>query len=134
MQMKNLANWLNQHLRLALGLILGLNLLLSLLMFDPKLNGGGDNATYISLAETILHPAYGYSLPFDPEHKPFVLAPFGYPLLLSPLIALFNHNFIVLKLASLVLAGASEHRLYGTCPGYRHISGDGCFYIFRVPA
>lgn len=70
--------------------------LLSLLLFNPRLFTGGDNASYIILAESIVS-GKGYRdihLPDEPQHTKF---PFGFPLLLSLPMFLFGSNFIVLK-------------------------------------
>jgi len=103
MTLKKLESWIGENRRLVLNVILGGNLFLCLALFDPKPNCGGDNAVYITLAESILRPGDGYSLSFTPgEPKPYTLAPFGYPLLLAPFSALFGRNLIVFKLISLV--------------------------------
>jgi len=86
--------------------ILILNLLLALLLFDPKLSTGGDNATYIVLAKSIIS-GKGFrdlSAPGEPFHTQY---PFGYPLLLAPLLLLFPQNFIPLKFLSLLLGTGS---------------------------
>jgi 4-amino-4-deoxy-L-arabinose transferase-like glycosyltransferase len=81
-------------------------LLLSILVFDPKLHTGGDNASYICLAKSILS-GKGYRdiyMPGDPPHTQY---PFGYPLLLAIVMVFFKNSFIPLKALSLLMgAGA----------------------------
>jgi len=75
-----------------------LNLLLCLALFEPKLHTGGDNASYIILAGSILTAGDGYSHHISPgPPEPLTLYPFGYPLMLAPLVALFGPNVLVLK-------------------------------------
>ncbi len=72
-------------------------IVLSILIFDPKLNTGGDNARYVILAES-LSRFKGYldlNLPGSPPHTQY---PFGFPVLLVPFIWLFGKVFVVLKL------------------------------------
>ncbi len=89
-------------------LILAISTLLSLVLFDPNLHTGGDNAAYMILAENIITPGRGYmDYYLAGELKPHTHYPFGYPLLLAPLMAVFGKNFIVLKLLSLAMAVGS---------------------------
>lgn len=97
-------NWL-------LILFLLVYLLLSLLLFDPRLFIGGDNASYTILAESIVK-GKGYRdihLPEEPQHTKF---PFGFPLLLSLPMLLFGSNFIVLKFFVLLTGLCSIFFLY----------------------
>jgi len=85
--------------------------LLSLLLFNPRLFTGGDNASYIILAESIVS-GKGYRdihLPDEPQHTKF---PFGFPLLLSLPMFLFGSNFIVLKFIVLLTGICSIFFLY----------------------
>lgn len=90
-------------------------LLLALLLFDPKPFLGGDNATYIILAKSLLS-GRGYldlSAPNAPPHK---LYPPGYPLLLAPLLFLFPRFLLPFKFLSLVAASLSLYlsfRIFG---------------------
>jgi len=103
-----LESWIAGHRRLVLTVILGANLFLCLALFDPKLNCGGDNAEYIVLAESLVQPGDGRWLSHSPiEPAPQIRLPFGYPMLLAPLYALFGFNLIVFKLLSLCFAVAS---------------------------
>lgn len=83
--------------------ILALSLILNVLQFDPKPFLGGDNATYIILTKSILS-GKGFrdiSSPGEPAH---IFYPFGYPLLLTWLIALFPNTVIPLKFFTLLLS------------------------------
>ena len=111
--MKRFEIWIVGNRRQILAVILSVNFILSLMLFDPKLHCGGDNAVYITLAESILRFGDGYSLIFTPgEPKPYTLYPFGYPLLLAPFSALFGCNPIVFKLLSLGFAVGSVALFY----------------------
>ncbi|MGQ9664422.1 MAG: ArnT family glycosyltransferase [bacterium] len=80
-----------------LGILLLIYTILSILYFDPKLFTGGDNAVYITLAESIAS-GKGYKniyLPDTPEHTQY---PPGFPLLLSLFIIIFGKNIFVLKI------------------------------------
>ncbi len=71
-------------------------LVLSVLLFDPKLFTGGDNAVYINLAQAIAH-GEGYRDIHLPDEPPHTHYPFGFPLILSLFILLFGPNVIILK-------------------------------------
>lgn len=86
-----------------IGMLL-VNLIFSLALFEPKLHTGGDNASYILLAESILRSGDGYSQGYRPvAPEPHTQYPFGYPLLLSPLSALFGRNILDFKFLSLAM-------------------------------
>jgi len=105
---KRLEPWIKAHTRQIFLLSLALNLLTCLALFDPKPHTGGDNASYIILAESILRSGDGYSDNITPgPPKPHTQYPFGYPLLLSPLVWLFGRSVAALKLFSIVLAMGS---------------------------
>ena len=105
LRLENIESWLKAHPRRFLALILGVNLFFCIMLFDPKLHTGGDNAYYIKLAESILIPGDGYSSNIAPGGpKPHTHFPFGYPLLLAPMVALFHGNVVGLKLFSMALA------------------------------
>ncbi len=90
-----------------IGMLL-VNLIFSLALFEPKLHTGGDNAGYIMLAESILRLGDGYSEGYRPGPPvPHTQYPFGYPLLLTPLVALFGRNVLAFKFFSLALAVGS---------------------------
>ena len=93
--------------RVAFALV-SLHLLLCAALFDPKIHTGGDSATYMLLAESLLRAGDGYSTqiaPGPPEvHTKY---PPGYPALLAPVVAAFGRNFVALKLLSVLLTAAS---------------------------
>lgn len=72
-------------------------IILSLILFDPKLFTGGDNAVYIILAESIA-TGRGYKNIYLPDEPPHTQYPFGFPLLLALPVLLLGKNIIVLKL------------------------------------
>ena len=81
-----------------------LNIILCLLLFDPKPHTGGDNASYIFLAESILDISSPYADNISPgEVKPHTQYPFGYPLTLAPVVAFFGRNVVALKVVSLLM-------------------------------
>lgn len=71
-------------------------LVLSFLLFDPKLSTGGDNAVYIILAESIVS-GKGYRDIYLPKEPPHTQYPPGFPALLTFPILIFGQNVIVLK-------------------------------------
>ena len=84
------------------------NLLACLALFDPKPHTGGDNASYIILAQSILRTGDGYSDNITTDQpRPHTQYPFGYPLLLAPLVAVAGADFVVLKFLSVAFAVAS---------------------------
>ncbi len=102
-KLEKLESWIERNHRLVLALILGCSLFLCLALFDPKPNCGGDNASYIILAQSILQD-HVYSMSSATGiQEPHTQYPFGYPLLLTPLIALFGSNLLALKFFSLVM-------------------------------
>lgn len=101
---QRLEMWVKVHARHLLIGILALNLLFSLVLFEPKPHTGGDNAAYILLAESILRSGDGYAEGYrSVAPEPQTQYPFGYPLLLSPLSALFGRNILDFKLLSLAM-------------------------------
>ncbi|MCE5270285.1 glycosyltransferase family 39 protein [bacterium] len=100
-----LTGWAGRNRRNVLYVSLLANLVLCLFLFDPKPHTGGDNASYIILAQSILHPGDGYTQHIGPGPVvPHTQYPFGYPLLLAPLVALAGVNFVVLKLLSVAFS------------------------------
>ncbi len=71
--------------------------ILSILLFDPKLFTGGDNAVYVILGEAIA-AGKGYKNIYQPDEPPHTQYPPGFPLLLSFGILIFNSNIILLKM------------------------------------
>ncbi len=89
--------------------------LLSVLLFDPKVSVGGDNAVYLMLAESIVE-GKGYvqlHLPDEPAHTNY---PLGFPVLLS-LVHILSGGVNVLGAKLLVvLAGiVAVFFMYGIC-------------------
>ncbi|MDW7988467.1 MAG: glycosyltransferase family 39 protein, partial [candidate division WOR-3 bacterium] len=86
----------NNEKHVALGLFI-VFCVFNILNFDPYLFLGGDNARYLILAKALAR-GYGYRdiyLPDAPFHNHF---PFGFPLLLTPIIFLFSEQLIFAKL------------------------------------
>jgi len=70
---------------------------ISVLLWDPKLHSGGDNCVYMILAESIA-TGRGYRdlhITGEPIHKTY---PPGFPLLLTPFMWVFGRNLLVFKL------------------------------------
>ena len=77
--------------------ILGIQLLMGLLLFDPKMDVGGDNAYYIHLAQRLIN-FQGYTTAFEPgPPKAYSHHPFGFPLLLAPIAGATGGNVVALK-------------------------------------
>ncbi len=89
--------------RTALYILLGIFLILALLSFDPKPFLGGDNATYILLAKSLVE-GKGFRDIWAPGMPPHTQYPFGFPLLLTPFVATFPHPVIPMKLFVSALA------------------------------
>ena len=90
------------------GGLVALHILLCIALFEPKIHTGGDSATYVLLAESVLEAGDGYSLSIEPgPPEPHTKYPPGYPLFLAPLLALFGRNFVVLKLVSMFFTAGS---------------------------
>ncbi len=86
-------------------------LVLSIVLFDPKLFIGGDNAVYIILAESIVS-GRGYRNIHLPDGSPHTLYPFGFPLMLSFFLWVFGADLIVLKLVVLLTGLGSVIFMY----------------------
>lgn len=71
--------------------------ILSLLVFDPKPYTGGDNAVYVTLAESIAS-GQGFRNLHQPGQTAHTLYPFGFPLLLAPIVLLLGKNILIMKL------------------------------------
>jgi len=82
-------------------LVFGVYLLLSILLFDPKLHTGGDNARYVILAESLsrFRGFLDLQMPGTPAHTQY---PFGFPLLLVPFLWLFGKSYVILKMVPLL--------------------------------
>lgn len=91
---------------------------LALLLFDPRLFTGGDNATYYALAEA-LATGRGYVDLIAPGHPPHAVYPPGYPAFLVPFYWIFSGSMVGAKVASLGAAAValwSVWRLAGRDP------------------
>jgi hypothetical protein len=92
-------------------LVLFIYCALSILLFDPKLSTGGDNAIYIILAESI-STGKGYKniyMPDEPEHTQY---PFGFPLLLALFMLIFGSNILGLKVFILLFGCGATYFMY----------------------
>lgn len=78
-------------------------LCLIILQYDPKLFTGGDNATYIILAKSLLQ-GFGYRELFAPDMPHHIQYPPGFPLVLIPGLILFDNNFALVKFIIIALA------------------------------
>ncbi len=77
-------------------------IILSILLFDPKLFLGGDNAVYINLAESIA-TGKGYKNIYLPDEPPHTQYPPGFPLLLSIPFIIFGKNILLFKIVILLI-------------------------------
>jgi hypothetical protein len=114
--------YLTQKHRVALGFILVLATLFSFLLFDSKINMMGDDAEYI---------LYGYRFVHNFEF-PGYRGPL-YPILLSPFIAIFGINIVLLKILSIVMILASLFFLYKAF--YNRIPSlilFSCLFLFAI--
>jgi hypothetical protein len=109
---KTLFEKLNSYIdlkhRTIFGIVLGLSILFSILLFDAKINMMGDDSDYIiygyNFANNFAFPSYRGPL---------------YPVLLSPFIALFGINITLLKILSGIMIVSSLFFIYKTF--YRRI-------------
>jgi hypothetical protein len=92
--------------RMIFGVILGLSVLFSALLFDAKINMMGDDSEYIM---------YGYRFATDFDF-PGYRGPL-YPILLSPFIAIFGINIVLLKVLSGIMIVGSLFFMYRTFYG-----------------
>lgn len=72
---------------------------LLIFLFDPKTFLGGDNAHYMSCAQSILHGSYRVEAYIG--SPPEVGVPPGYPFILAIFLALFGRTFVPAKIFSL---------------------------------
>jgi hypothetical protein len=79
---------------------------LALLVFDPRLFAGGDNAVYYLLGKA-LASGRGYVTLYEPGDPPHSLYPPGYPILLVPIFWLFGGSFVAGKALSLLASLAA---------------------------
>lgn len=92
-------------------LYLGIFIVLTLLLFSPRLFVGGDNAQYIALAESIIS-GKGYRTMYLPDEPPNTHFPPGFPLLLCIPHAIFGKNIMVFKLVVFCISAGALYFLY----------------------
>jgi 4-amino-4-deoxy-L-arabinose transferase-like glycosyltransferase len=83
-------------------IILGLHLLLSVLLFDPKLSVGGDNAHYLILAKSLVQGKYQDL--FAPGSPPHTQYPPVFPLMMAPVVAVFGTSAVPPKILVMLCA------------------------------
>ena len=90
-----------------------LNIVLTLFIFDPRLYLGGDNITFIILGQSLLD-GQGYRDLSQPDTPVYIGSPPGYPVFLMLLMLIFGGgaNAIHFKLASLGLSCVSLFFFY----------------------
>ena len=92
----------------ATGGLVALHLALCAALFEPKIHTGGDSATYVLLAESVLRTGDGYSLALEPgPPEAHTKYPPGYPAILAPLVALAGRDLVLLKLVSVLFTAGS---------------------------
>ena len=88
--------------------LVALHIVLCAALFDPKIHTGGDSATYVLLAESVLTLGDGYSSSWEPgPPRAHTKYPPAYPALLAPPVAIFGRNFVLLKLLSVAFTATS---------------------------
>ncbi|MDR3245479.1 MAG: hypothetical protein LBT50_03500 [Prevotellaceae bacterium] len=114
--------YLTRKHRVVFGFILVLATLFAILLFDVKINMMGDDAEYL---------LYGYNFAHNFDF-PGYRGPL-YPILLSPFIAVFGINIVLLKVLSVVMILASLFFLYrafyGRIPSLILFS---CLFLFAI--
>lgn len=91
-------------------ILLAVQIILAILLFDPKLFTGGDNAVYINLGQALLQ-GKGYrdlNKPDEPIHTQY---PPGFPLMLAAVMMIFGQSIIALKLF-IMLCGLTAFYLF----------------------
>ena len=81
-------------------LILLLATLIYALSLTSRLTLGGDGAQYVMLAEALIE-GKGYTDFYGPVDIPHSICPFGFSLMLAPLVGIFGRNLLILKLVPL---------------------------------
>ncbi len=95
-------------------ILLAVYTVLSLLLFDPKLFTGGDNAVYINLAQSLVQ-GKGYknlNLPGEPGHTQY---PPGFPALLGLVMLIFGESVLAMKFFILACGLAAFYLFYLIC-------------------
>ncbi|MBN2620712.1 glycosyltransferase family 39 protein [candidate division WOR-3 bacterium] len=89
----------------------GIFLILTLLLFSPRLFVGGDNAQYIALAESIVS-GKGYRTVYLPDEPPNTHFPPGFPLLLCLPYVIFGKNILIFKFVVFCISVGALYFLY----------------------
>jgi hypothetical protein len=98
--------------------VLGVQFVLALLAFIPAPHNGGDNATYISLAHSLLESGT-YRDVFDPGGLPHTKYPPVFPALLALWIALGARTWVALKTVPMVFTTVAVALTYLWASGRR---------------
>ena len=91
---------------------LAIYIVLSFLLFDPKLGTGGDNVVYTILAESLIS-GKGYKNIYIPDEPAHTQYPFGFPLLLSSFLLVFGSSIIALKFLIFLTGCGVLYFMYG---------------------
>ena len=103
--------WLEQHGRIVLGVVVGLNLLFAILTFMPQPHTGGDSANYLTLARSLLQH-HSYTDLYDPNQPPHTKYPPVFPLLLMIGMIVGLKTWVQLKLLMVVIGTAAAATTY----------------------
>jgi hypothetical protein len=87
-------------------------------VFTPAPHTGGDNATYLSLAESLARGS-GYVEHWDPEGAPHTKYPPAFPLLLAGLVLAGATTWSAFKVLAAFAVGAAVVLVYGWAAGRR---------------
>ena len=112
-------------------IILGISTIFAVLLFDPKLDTGGDNAHYILLGKSILN-GNGYKDIFAPDAPPHTQYPPMYPLLLAGIMAIAGDKFFFLEIFSLFLCLGSIYIFYLIVRERLSILSYAVLFIFAI--
>jgi hypothetical protein len=91
---------------LIVGLLVGLHAVLALITFAPQPHTGGDNAAYITLAQSLLQDGT-YTELWDPALPPHTKYPPAFPAILAIAIAIGMKPWVQLKLVVLAFSAAA---------------------------
>lgn len=84
---------------------------LGLACLTPYMSDSGDNASYIGLAESLMR-GHGYVNTFYPGNPVETQYPPLFPVLLIPVIALFGHNYLLMKFIPFAFGGLGLFAMY----------------------
>lgn len=123
-----------KRIKASLSITLLIYAFLSILLFDPKLFTGGDNAVYIALAESIAS-GKGYKNIYLPEEPPHTQYPPGFPLLLAIFIAIFGKNILILKFVIFLTGVGAIIFMYNIANKiFKENSSWYLFFYISIPA